>query len=169
MGCCSFAALLIRGRLGRDGTSRREWPWFLAFCGFGALGGLFVYACPEGTSAVCRNLEWHFKLPLHHYLHMAAGIAEFACATVGVWLAARRCSESKDAYSRGFRLLLAVMLVSYPLLGVAYLADRLGALIEPVFFLTFTAMILLEITEPGGGLVEAVAPRALDRSQSVDT
>jgi len=156
-----FFALIVRGRHGRDGTPREEWPWYLAFTCFATLGGVFVYACPEGASAVCRNLEWHFKLPLHHYVHAIAGVAEFATASVALVIATRRSAKAAARTARTYRALLIVLLVSYPLLGVAYLTDRLGAIVEPIFFLLFTVVISLELIEPRMATAET-RPNAVD-------
>ena len=38
---------------------------------------------PKGLSATCRQLEWHLQLPIHHYVHVVSGIAEFATLTDG--------------------------------------------------------------------------------------
>lgn len=116
-GICWSLALLFRSRNGTDGEARREWPWRIAFSACGILGGIFVYACPEGTSSVCRSLEWHFKLPLHHYIHMLAGIAEFATLTIALAFLARRRADRPDLTSRVSRVLFIALLAMYPYLG----------------------------------------------------
>jgi hypothetical protein len=40
------------------------------------------------------------------------------------------------------------LLVGYPLLAVAYLTDRFGSFVEPVFFIGFSVMIFIELFEP---------------------
>ena len=40
------------------------------------------------------------------------------------------------------------MLIGYPLLGVAYLTDRFGAFVEPIFFVCFSVMVAIELLEP---------------------
>lgn len=152
-GTLMVLALLIRGPRGTDGSVRREWRWCVLFSLCGLLGGIFAFSCPEGSTAVCRNLEWHLHLPLHHYLHAAVGIVEFAAATTGIWLGSH--SSGSPRRQRAFHTLFVILCVGYPLLGVAYLTNRLGALIEPVFFLSFAVMILLELEEPAGPRVDA--------------
>ena len=44
--------------------------------------------------------------------------------------------------------IVKVLVVSYPVLGLVYLTDRLGTLVEPVFFIVFSAMLLAEVFEP---------------------
>jgi hypothetical protein len=61
---------------------------------------------------------------------------------------------------RTFRLLRTVLLAGYPLLGVAYLSDRLGALIEPVFLLCFSAALITELLEGEGSGTGATEPEA---------
>jgi hypothetical protein len=63
-----------------------------------------------------------------------------------------------------------VLAVSYPVLGVVYLTDRLGTFIEPIFFISFSAMLLAEVFEPTG---RGVAPmswsaRVLARADGVE-
>lgn len=148
-GALLVAALLLRGR--SAGPVRRvEWPLLLTFAVAGALGGLFPYVCAEGAVAGCRSAEWQLQLNWRQYAHIVVGIIEFGAATGGIALAARRTPGRSTAVRGTFRLLLAVLIPAYPLLGVAYLTDRLGALIEPVFFLCFSAALLAELLEGGG-------------------
>ncbi|MGC9962718.1 MAG: DUF998 domain-containing protein [Acidimicrobiales bacterium] len=142
-------ALVLRGPRGRNGVRRVEWPWLLAFAVAGGVGARYPYACSEGTSLACQNLQWHFRLPASHYLHIASGIVEFATVTAAAVLARRRTLACSTAEAHVHRAVVAVFVVAYPLLGAAYLTDRLGAIIEPVFFLAFSAMILAELFEPG--------------------
>lgn len=147
-GLCWVIALFLRGRTGSNGRRRSEWPWLVAFAAFGVIGGIFIYACPEGTSSVCRNLEWHLHLPLHHYIHALAGIAEFATLTIGVGLAARQRRSEHGFGKRSHQALFIALLALYPLFGVAYLADGIGEIVEPLFFVIFTVVIALELIEP---------------------
>jgi len=143
-------ALLLRGPTASDGTRRREWPWLVAFSALGAVGGRFPYACASGLDSACRTLERHLDLPWHHYVHMTAGVSEFATITIAIWLAYRRTRQADTFESHVFRSLIYLLVVAYPLLAVAYLGDVWGALIEPVFFLAFTAALLAELFEPAG-------------------
>ncbi len=45
---------------------------------------------------------------------------------------------------------MTVLAVGYPLLGLVYLTDRLGTLVEPVFFVAFSVMVLAVMFEPVG-------------------
>ncbi|HEX7444433.1 MAG TPA: DUF998 domain-containing protein, partial [Acidimicrobiales bacterium] len=144
-----LGALLIRGPVGRAGP-RREWRWLVAFGAAAMIGARFPYACAEGLDAACRSAERHLELAPHHYVHMAAGIAEFTTATVAIWLAYRRTRGTAAPEGRLAQVLMVVLVVAYPILGVAYLGDRLGSLVEPVFFVSFSAMVLIEVFEPVG-------------------
>ena len=145
-GVVLLAALLLRGAVGRTGR-RAEWPWLLAFAGAGAVGGQFSYACPEGLSASCRAAEWRLALPHHHYVHVAAGIAEFVFGTVAVYLAWQRTRPRESGVTRAIRWTGRTMVVAYPLLAVAYITDRFGAFVEPIFFVCFSVMVLAELVE----------------------
>ncbi len=145
-GIVLLAALLLRGATGRTGR-RAEWPWLLAFAVAGAVGGQFSYACPEGLSASCRAAEWRLALPHHHYVHVAAGIAEFAFGTVAVYVAWQRTRAKESPVTRAVRWTGRTLVVAYPILGVAYLTDRFGAFVEPIFFTCFSVMVLTELLE----------------------
>ncbi len=143
------AALLLRGSA-VQGVARREWKWMVVFAVSGAIGGRYPYACAEGLSAACRNLEWHLQLPIHHYIHVVSGIAEFATLTTAAVLAMRRTRNQSTPQATSYRLVVKALVIGYPLLGLAYLTDRLGTLVEPIFFITFTVMVLTEIFEAAG-------------------
>lgn len=153
-GVAMAAAFLLGGSMGRH-EIRRERRWMVAFAAAGAVGGRFSYACAEGLSATCRQLEWRLELPLHHYIHVVSGIAEFAALTVAVILAARRTRGERTVEARVYRALVTVLAVGYPVLGAAYLTDRLGAFVEPVFFLAFSAMVVAQLFEPVGSFADA--------------
>jgi hypothetical protein len=146
-GIVMFVAFLLRGPWGSNGK-RKEWRWLLLFAVAGAVGGHFSYACPEGLSAACRSAEWHLKLPLHHYLHVISGIIEFATMTTAVYIAWQRTKENADWVARGVKAVVIAMLIGYPLLAVAYLTDRFGAFVEPIFFVCFSVMVAIELFEP---------------------
>ncbi len=142
-------ALVLRGSFAAGGP-RREWKWLVAFAIAGAVGGRFPYACSEGLSATCRQLEWHLQLPIHHYVHVVSGIAEFATLTTAAVIAMRRTRASGAPAARMYTALVEVLAVGYPLLGLVYLTDRLGTFVEPIFFIAFSAMILTEVFESVG-------------------
>jgi hypothetical protein len=146
-GLVMLAAFLLRGPWGPEGK-RKEWRWLLLFSVAGAVGGHFAYACPEGLSETCRSNEWHLRLPLHHYLHVVSGIIEFAAITIAVYLAWQRTREHRDWAARGVKGVAVAMMIGYPLLAIAYLTDRFGAFVEPIFFTGFSIMVAIELLEP---------------------
>jgi hypothetical protein len=146
-GIVMFVAFLLRGPWGPKGK-RQEWRWLLLFAIAGAVGGHFSYACPEGLSAACRSAEWHLRLPLHHYLHVISGVIEFATMTTAVYVAWQRTREDSGWVSRSIKGVGVAMLIGYPLLAVAYLTDRFGAFVEPIFFVCFSVMVAVELFEP---------------------
>jgi hypothetical protein len=145
-GLVLVVALLLRGSRSPLGK-RSEWPWLIAFAVSGAIGGKFAYACPEGLSASCRAAEWRLALPHHHYVHVAAGIAEFVFGTVAVYVAWQRTRPTKSAVTRTVRWTGRVLVIAYPVLGFAYLTDRFGAFVEPVFFTCFSVILAVELLE----------------------
>ena len=165
-GILMVAALLLRGSRAGQGV-RREWKWMVAFAVAGAVGGRYSYACAEGLSATCRRLEWHLQLPVHHYIHVASGIAEFAALTVAAVIARRRTRGQATLEARVYDGVVKVLAIGYPLLGLVYLTDRLGTLVEPVFFVAFSVMLLAVIFEPAGrqttpSWAERVAARGIE-------
>ncbi len=148
-GVLMTAALLLRGARAQGGP-RREWKWMVAFAIAGGIGGRFPYACSEGLSAACREMEWHLQLPVHHYIHVVAGIAEFATLTTAAFIAMRRTQKSGVDVARMYSWVVKVLVVAYPFLGLAYITDRLGTLIEPVFFVVFSVMVTIEVFESQG-------------------
>jgi len=162
-GILLVAALLLRGSMASTGV-RREWKWMVAFAAAGAIGGRYPYACSEGLSATCRQLEWHLQLPLHHYVHVVSGIAEFATLTVAAFLAVRRTRHDGTHEARAYWAVAVTLVAGYPLLGLVYLTDRLGTLVEPIFFVAFSAMVLTELFEPiGRGVAPSWAQRVAAR------
>jgi hypothetical protein len=146
-GILMVAALLLRGPRAGQGV-RREWKWLVVFALAGAVGGRYPYACAEGLSATCRRLEWHLQLPVHHYVHVVSGIAEFAALTVAAVIAMRRTRGQSTIEARVYQGVVKVLAIGYPLLGLVYLTDRLGTLVEPVFFVAFSVVVLSVIFEP---------------------
>lgn len=146
-GVFMLAALLLRGSAS-DNAPRREWKWVVVFAVAGAVGGRYSYACSEGLSATCRSLEWHLQLPVHHYVHIASGIVEFAALTTAAVMAMVRTRGDGTLEARFYAAVVKVLAVCYPLLGLVYLTDRLGILVEPIFFIVFSAVVLAEVFEP---------------------
>jgi hypothetical protein len=155
-GLVMLVAFLLRGPWGPE-AKRKEWRWLLLFAVAGTVGGHYGYACPEGLSAACRNAEWHLRLPLHHYVHVVSGIIEFAAMTTAVYIAWKRTREDCGWVAQGVRATALTMLIGYPLLAVAYLTDRVGAFVEPLFFVCFSVMVAIEVLEPGRHRVVSVS------------
>jgi len=128
-------------------AGRAEWLSMLGFAAAGAVAGLYPEVCADGISAACRRLEYHFQLPAAQYIHVAAGIAEFAAITVAVFCAAARTNGSASRVACVYRGLRQGALIAYPLLGAAYLTDRFGGIMEAVFFVGFTIMVSAQLAE----------------------
>jgi EmrB/QacA subfamily drug resistance transporter len=126
---------------------RRDWLAMMVFAAAGALGGLSPEVCADEISARCRTMEWDFQLPLHQYLHIAAGILEFGGITVALLFACQRTRNERALTTRVYRDLARAAAVAYPLLGAAYLLNRLGGVVEAVFFTGFTVMAATQILE----------------------
>jgi hypothetical protein len=109
-----------------------------------ALGGAFPFACPPSLDAACHAAERAATLPLHHYLHMLAGVVEFASASLAVVLGTRARSPRTRRVARP---LVPVLVLAFPLLGAAYLLGRGGVLIEPVFLVSFSAIVATALTD----------------------
>jgi Protein of unknown function (DUF998) len=149
-GVLLVAAFLVLGR--RTLAGRGEWAWMLVFAAAGGVGGLFPEVCADGISRVCRDSEWRFELPVSQYVHVAAGIVEFAAITIALLLAVRRTRGQRTLYARAYRALATGAALAYPLLGIAYLVNRFGGVMEGVFFAGFTVMVLTQIAERSAGL-----------------
>ena len=132
---------------GRSRPRRVEWLSMLGFAAAGALGGLYPEVCADAIDAACRRLEYRFELPAAQYIHMAAGIGEFAAITVAVFCAAARTRGTRGRFARIYQVLARAALLAYPLLGAAYLTDRLGGIMEAVFFAGFTVMVGTQLAE----------------------
>ena len=126
---------------------RREWLGMVVFAMAGAIGGLFPQVCADGVSHACMSAEWHFQLAASQYVHDGAGVIEFAGITLALLLAIIRTQGDTTVTARGYRFLGWAVLVAYPVLGVSYLFDIGGGVIEAVFFTAFTAMVLLQLAE----------------------
>jgi Protein of unknown function (DUF998) len=147
-GVLLLAALVLRGSVGPRYRGH-EWGWLVGFAIAAGAGGKFSYACSSGLSAVCRARERNLQLPLHHYIHMLSGVLEFATITAAVILAVRRTRGQHTGPALVYRNVLRLFFVAYPLLALAYLTDRLGAFIEPVFFLSFSLVIVTYLFDGG--------------------
>jgi hypothetical protein len=148
-------AAFAAARHGRSAADRREWLAMLAFAAAGALGGLFPEVCADGISATCRQMEWRFQLPASQYVHVVAGILEFAAITIALACAVIRTRRQQTAAARWYRGLALGAVIAYPLLGAAYLVNRMGGVMEGVFFIGFTIMVVTVLADwtrrPDGG------------------
>jgi len=142
-GTLILVAFVLLGR--PHGRRAREWVLLVVFSVAVVVGGLFPYACTEGINASCRAAEWHFRLPWQHYVHVGAGIVEFGSVTAAAWLARSRTRGQPVAAAGVVGGVCVVLAVAYPVLGVSYLADRLGVFVEPLFFVSFSTMVVVEL------------------------
>ncbi len=145
------AAFLAAGRTSVRG-GRLEWSAMMVFSVAGALGGLFPEICSDGVNAVCRNRELRFQLPVQQYVHIAAGVLEFGGITLALVYAWRRTRDEKTRNARIYRELGRAALAAYPVLGLAYLLNRLGSVVEAIFFVGFTVIVLTQLDERAGAL-----------------
>ncbi len=126
---------------------RAEWRSMMVFACAGVIAGLFPEACPDGMSAACRHLEWTFQLPSHHYVHIVASVFEFGGVTTALWLAHSRTRGEGSRAALVYRTLTIGALPAYLLLGAAYLFNIWGGVMEAVFFVAFTLIVLTELVE----------------------
>jgi hypothetical protein len=132
-------------------AGRREWMAMMVFAIAAALGGIFPEACADEVSASCWHREWTFQLPLSQYLHIVVGVIEFGAITLALVLAFRRTRDRRGGPALVYRVLLKGSLAAYLLLGLAYLLNRLGGIMEPVFFVGFTIVAVTQLAERTGG------------------
>jgi hypothetical protein len=158
-GLLLLAAFWFAGH-GPSRGERREWLAMLGFAAAGAAGGLFPEVCADGVNAVCRRMEYRLELPASQYIHMIAGILEFAAVTVAVLWAVQRTRRQDSRPAVAYRRLGIGALIAYPLLGAAYLLDRLGGLMEIAFFIGFSAMVVTYIAERTAVARAAARPTA---------
>ena len=143
-GVLVLAALLLIG-CQKKRPEFREWVAMIVFAGAVIIGGIFEESCPDGISAACRSLEWSFQLPLHHYLHIIAGIFEFGGITFALAFAYRRTRGLKTFRAKIYRRLGRGAFAAYPILGLAYIVNILGSLIEAVFFTSFAIIVMAQL------------------------
>jgi len=145
-GVLLLLALLLTGRRAVPGD-RREWLGMVVFAMAGVIGGLFPQVCADGINHGCLSAEWHFQLAASQYVHDGAGVIEFAGITLALWLATKRTRGDRTLTARGYKILGLAALIGYPVLGVSYLLDTYGGIVEAMFFAGFTAMVLLQLAE----------------------
>jgi hypothetical protein len=126
-------------------TGRREWLGLIVFAISGLIGGLFPQVCEDGVA--CMNAERHFQLPLTQYVHDGAGVVEFIGITLALLLAVRRTRSQRTVTARTYRVLAIGAAIMYPVLGLTYMINKLGAIVEGVFFAEFTVMVIVQLHE----------------------
>ena len=124
-GLLLMGAFLVAGARSIPG-GHREWLAMMVFAAAGTLGGMFPETCGDEISAACWNRELNFQLPLQQYVHLAAGICEFGGITVALMFAFLRTQGAQTASARVYRTLITGAVAAYPLIGLAYLLNRLG-------------------------------------------
>jgi hypothetical protein len=125
----------------------REWVSMVVFGVAAALGGLFPETCPDEISSACKAQEWHFQLSIQEYLHVVAGIAEFGAITVALVFAYQRTRGHSGRIPATYRGLMLGAVIAYPGLAVAYLFNVAGSIVEGIFFIGFTIMIVIQLRE----------------------
>lgn len=159
-GVLLLAAFWVAGHaVTRQG--RPEWRAMLTFAAAGALGGLFPEVCADSVSAVCHRLEWSFQLPASQYIHMVAGIAEFAAITIALLSAVMRTRHDQTRIATVYRGVAKAAVAAYPLLGAAYLSNRRGGIMEAVFFIGFTVIAATQLAERTSAYRAAAASAAV--------
>lgn len=128
-------------------ANRADWLCMIIFSLAGVAGGLFPETCADAVSRSCLRLEVGLRLPAAQYLHIAAGVVEFSGITAALAFAVYRTWRQRTAIARTYRWLAAAAVAAYPLLGLAYLTDRLGAIVEGLFFIGFSVMVVAELIE----------------------
>lgn len=128
-------------------SARREWLGMVGFALAGVIGGIFPQVCADSVNHACMNAERHFQLAASQYVHDGSGVIEFAGITLALWLAIRRTHGQRTRTAAGYRVLGWAAVIGYPVLGLSYLFNVYGGIIEAVFFMGFTAMVLLQLAE----------------------
>ncbi len=142
-GLAMLAAFAVAGTRRAD---RADWLCMIVFCLGGIGGALFPETCADLTRS-CRNLELSLRLPATQYLHITAGVVEFGGITIALAFAVYRTWRQRTAIAKTYRRLAVAAVAAYPLLGLAYLTDRLGAIVEGLFFIGFSVMVVTELIE----------------------
>jgi hypothetical protein len=143
-GLTMLAAFAVAGT--RHG-SRSDWLCMMLFSLAGVASGLFPETCADGISRSCRQLEAGLRLPAAQYLHIAAGVVEFGGITAALAFAVYRTWRQRTAIAKMYLRLAVAAVAAYPLLGLALLTDRLGAIVEGLFFVGFSVMVMAELLE----------------------
>lgn len=142
-----FVALLLRGRLDRDGAVRRDWWCAVVLVVFESTNAIFVEACQSGTDTVCFDRELRLELPWYHYVHIVGGFIEWIAAILVAWFGWRRLRGTTRGSVFGWLLVYGAITV-WPL-AAAFLAHRLFSVVEVTVYVAFSIVLVLTVTEPG--------------------
>ncbi len=145
-GLLLFAAFLVVGSQSLE-RSMGEWLLLIVFALSGAAGGYFPEHCLDTINRSCHVDELELQLSGAQYLHIVAGIFEFAAITGVLVLAYRRTRGETSKEARIYRSLYLGAWVGYPLLAVAYLFVLGGSFVEAAFFTGFTLVVITQISE----------------------
>lgn len=143
-GLAMLTAFVVAGTRCAD---RADWLCMIIFSLGGVAGGLFPETCADAAGGSCLRLEIGLRLPAAQYLHIAAGVVEFGGITAALAFAVYRTWRQRTAVARTYRRLAVAAVTAYPLLGLAYLTNRLGSIVEGLFFIGFSVMVVAEILE----------------------
>lgn len=145
-GLAMLVAFMVAGTANvRSG--RRDWLCMMVFSLACVVGGLFPETCADGISKSCRAMELGLQLPATQYLHIGAGVVEFGAITAALLFAAGRTWQQRTAFATVYHRLALAAIGAYPLLGLAYLTSRLGAIVEALFFIGFSVIVVVELVE----------------------
>ena len=124
-----------------------EWLLLVAFAVSGAAGGYFPEQCLDTINRSCHLDELELQLGGAQYLHIVAGILEFAAITGVLILSYRRTRGERSPEARIYRSLYLGAWVLFPLLAIAYLFVLGGSFVEGAFFTGFTLIVVTQIFE----------------------
>lgn len=142
VGVLVITALLLRSRvfLSRlKGVGRAVWWWAMTWAVAGLLEGAFPMACSPSTNRSCEEVEWKFRLAVHHYVHMGSGVVEYLAATfvvIAAWRARRL-----GWLSRFGKWMTISLLVAYPFIALTFFTHRWSTISEAAFFVMFSVII----------------------------
>ncbi len=141
-----FAAFIIVGWQSLDGGTL-EWLLLLVFALAGAAGGIFSEQCLDTINRSCHLEEIELRLRGAQYVHIVAGIIEFAAITAVLYFSHRRTRGQPSSIATLYRWLYDGAWVFYPLLAVAYLFVLGGSFVEAAFFTGFSLIVIAQLRE----------------------
>jgi len=124
-----------------------EWVLLLLFAIGGAFGGLSPEQCLDTINRTCHTDEIELRLGSSQYLHIASGIVEFSAITAVLYLSYRRTRAETTIIPTFYPWLGVGAFIGYPLLAVAYLFVLGGSVIEGVFFIGISLVVIAQLRE----------------------